>query len=169
MQQASGLDFFTKARVWAGSIVLLAGLCAIVGSAVDWVTVTPPPKPPPGVDFEDRPFGSDDSSDSFSGLEVRDGWVTLISGAALMTGGMLLIMRRRGGWLAVFASIPIGAVTLSAYRAIDSPTSGLLERTETVGDVDPGLGLTLLAGAALVGLIAGVIGLAATPNEETDA
>lgn len=168
MQRGSGLDFFTKARVWAGAFVLLAGLCAIVGSAVDWVTVTPPPEPPPGLDFEQRPFASDESSEPFTGLEVREGWVAAIGGAALMAAGLLLITRTRGGGLAVLASIPIGAVAISSYRALGSVTSGLMERTNTVGDVDPGLGILLVSAAAIVGLIAGVVGLAATPKQHAE-
>lgn len=166
MQTRSGLDFGTKVRVWAGVVVMLAGLTAIVGSAVQWVTVTPPPEPPPGVNFEQRPFAEDESSEPFTGLEIREGWVTALGGAALMAGGLMLIMRARGGGIAVLASIPIGAVAISAYRALGSVTSGLMERTDTVGDADPSIGIILVSAAAIVGLIAGVVGLAATPKPE---
>ena len=166
MQASPELSVFDKARVWAGAIVLLAGLCAILGSAVNWVSVTPPPKPLPGVNFENEPFAGEESSEPFTGLEAREGWITAIAGGALMAAGLLLIMRGRGGGLAVLASVPIGAIAISSYRAVDSPTSGLLERTETVGDADPALGLTLLAAAALAGLVAGVIGMAATPKDQ---
>ena len=166
MQDPPELDVFDRARIWAGAIVLLAGLSTIVGSAVDWVSVTPPPEPPPGVDFDYRPFAGNESSEPFSGLEVREGWVTAVAGAGLMAAGLSLIIRKRGGGLAVLSSIPIGAVAISSDRALGSPTSSLMERTDTVGDADPALGLTLLAAGALVGLIAGVIGMAATPKEE---
>jgi hypothetical protein len=167
MQRGSGLDFFTKARVWAGVVVLLAGLCAIVGSAVEWVTVTKaPPRPPPGVDFQQRPFATDESSEPFTGLEVREGWVSAVGGAVLMAAGLLLISRNRGGGLAVLAAMPIGAMAISSYRSLGSEASDLLDRSGTVGDVDPGLGLVLISAAAVVGLISGVVGLAATPRSE---
>ncbi|MDQ4143559.1 MAG: hypothetical protein M3198_07425 [Actinomycetota bacterium] len=167
MQRQEGLDFFDKARIWAGVIVLLAGLAAVVGSVVDWVTVTPPPDPPPGVDFEEETFAADESSDPFNGLEAKDGWVTLAAGGVEMIAGLLLIMRRRGGWLGVLATVPMGAIAISIYQQLGSPTSELMERTQTVGDADPGLGLTLIAGAAMAGLIASVIGLAATPKNQS--
>lgn len=167
MQRTAGLDFFDKARIWAGIVVLLAGLVAVLGSVVDWVTVTPPPEPPAGVDFEEQPFATDESSAPFNGLEAGDGWVTLAAGGFEMAAGLLLIGRRRGGWLGVLATIPMGAVAISIYKQLGSPTSDLMERTNTVGDADPGLGLTLIAGAALVGLIASVIGVAATPKNQS--
>ena len=167
MQRTSGLDFFDKARIFAGVAVLLAGLAAVVGSVVDWVTVTPPPKPPPGIDFENETFGEEDSSEPFNGLEAGDGWVTAAAGGTQLGAGLMLISRRRGGWLGILASIPLGAVAISTYKALGSPTSALLERTETVGDADPALGLTLVAAAALVGLISAVIGVAATPKNQS--
>lgn len=166
MRRSPGLDFFDRARIWAGIVVLLAGLTAVVGSVVDWVTVTPPPEPPAGVDFEDEDFAVEESSEPFNGLEAGDGWVTLIAGGAEMAAGLLLITRRRGGWVGVLAAIPMGAVAISIYRQL-TPTSELMERTETVGDADPGIGLALVAGAALVGLIASVVGLAATPKNQS--
>lgn len=143
----------------------MAGVAAVVGSVVDWVTVTPPPEPPAGIDFQEEPFAEEESSEPFTGLEAGDGWLTAAAGGAQLVAGLLLITRRRGGWLGILASVPIGAIAISGYRALDSPTSGLLERTDTVGDVDPSLGLTLISAAALVGLISAVIGVAATPKE----
>ena len=168
MQRGTGLDFFDKARIWAGVVVLFAGLAAVVGSAVVWVSITPPPEPPPGVDFEEQPFAQDESSDPFRGLEIREGWVTLVAGGVQLAAGLLLINRRRGGWLCFLASIPMGAVAISTYRALGSPTSSLMERTDTVGDADPAFGLTLVSAAALVGLISAVIGIAATPKAPLD-
>ncbi|MDQ4095446.1 MAG: hypothetical protein M3174_04470 [Actinomycetota bacterium] len=165
MRRSPRLDFFDRARVWAGVFVLLAGLTAVIGSVVDWVTVTPPPQPPAGVNFEDETFAADESSEPFTGVEAGDGWVTLIAGGVEMAAGLLLIMRRRGGWLGVLATVPMGAVAISIYRQL-TPTSELMERTQTVGDADPGIGLALVAGAALIGLIASVIGLAATPKNQ---
>ena len=166
MQQTTQLDFFDKARISAGVVMLLAGMAAVVGSVVDWVSVTPPPKPPPGIDFENDAFGDEESSEPFNGLEAGDGWVTTAGGCAQLGAGLLLISRRRGGWLGILASIPIGAVAISTYKALGSPTSALMERTETVGDADPALGLTLVAAAALIGLISAVIGVAATPKNQ---
>ncbi|MDQ3987276.1 MAG: hypothetical protein M3280_12370, partial [Actinomycetota bacterium] len=131
------LDFGTRARVWAGVLLLIGGLSAVVGSAVNWVTVEPPPEPPPGVDFEGERFGEDDSSEPFNGLEARDGWVTVAGGGLLLVAGLMVISGRGGSGLALLASIPIGAVAISAYRGVSEPTSSIMERTDTVGDADP--------------------------------
>ena len=147
--------------------MLLAGLTAVIGSVVDWVTVTPPPEPPAGVNFEDQPFAPEENSEPFNGLEAGDGWLTVAGGGVQLASGLLLITMRRGGWIGILASIPIGAIAISAYRSLDSPTSRLFEKTGTVGDVDPALGLSLIAAAGLVGLISAVIGVAATPRSQS--
>ena len=41
-----------------------------------------------------------------------------------------------------------------------------MERTDTVGDADPGVGILLVSVGAIAGLIGGVVGLAATPKPE---
>lgn len=157
----------TKARVWAGSLLLLSGVVAVIGASIDWVSVTPPPSPPPGVNFEDEPFAEEESSEPFTGLEAGDGWFVVAGAGALLVAGIMLVSQRGGGWLGFFATIPIGAIAIAAYRALSSPTSSLLERTETVGDVDPAAGLVLTAFAALAGLIASVVGIAATPRSSS--
>ena len=164
MRGDSRLDFGTRARIWAGILLLVGGLIAVVGSTIDWVTVEPPPKPPPGADFEGKRFAEDESSEPFTGLEARDGWVTAAGGGLLLIAGLLAIAGRGGSGLALLASIPIGAVAISAYRGVNEPTSPIMERTKTVGDADPALGLVLIAAAAGFGLIAAAIGVAATPK-----
>ena len=163
MRRASGVDTFTRVRVWSASILLIAGVLAIIGSAIDWVTVEPPPGEPAGIDFEGRPFATEESSDPFTGLEASDGWVTVIGGALMLMAGIRLVTAARGGGAGALGAIVTGAIAISAYRAVGSPTSGIMERTDTVGDAEPGAGLILLVLATVVGLIAAIFAMAATP------
>ncbi len=170
MQQAGGIDFSTKMRVAAGAALLLVGVAGVVGSVVDWVTITPPASPPPGVDFEGEPFAQDESTEPFNGLEARDGYVTLVASGFVLAAGILLVSGRRGGRMGFLASILLGAIAISAYNGTSSPGSTLMERTSTVGEPDPGLGPLLLAIAAIGGLIASALAIAATPRDaETEA
>ena len=151
-------------RVVAGAVLLLVGVLGVVGSVVDWVTITPPGTPPPGVDFEGQPFAPDESTEPFNGLEAGDGYVTLVASGLILAGGLLLVLGRRGGGLAFVASVLMGAIAFSAYNGTSSPGSTLMERTGTVGDPDPGLGPLLLGIAAIAGLIAAALAVAATPR-----
>ena len=165
MQGAPGIDFTTKLRIVAGAVLLIVGVLGVVGSVVDWVTITPPGSPPPGVDFEGDPFVPDESTDPFNGLEARDGYVTLVASGLILAAGFLLVIGRKGGGLAFVSSILLGAVAFSAYEGTSSPGSALMERTDTVGDPDPGLGPLLLGIAAVAGLIAAALAVAATPRD----
>ena len=163
MNQRSAIDPATKFRLWSASLLLVAGAVGVVGSVIDWVTVEPPPRPPAGVDFDNRPFAAEESSEPFTGLEAGDGWVTVAAAGVLLLAGIRLVMDRRGGAIGFLAAIVMGAVAIAAYKGIDSPTSGIMERTDTVGDARPAAGLVLVAGAAFAGLVAALMGIAATP------
>ena len=163
MPKGAGLDPIARFRLWSASVLLVAGAVAVIGSAIDWVTVEPPPRPPAGTDFDDRPFALGESSDPFTGIEAGDGWVTVAAGGILLLAGIRVVMGRRGGGLGFLAGVVTGGIVIAAYKGVNSPTSAIMERTQTVGDAEPALGLMLLAGAAIAGVIAGVTAMAATP------
>lgn len=165
MQRTSGIDFTTKVRVVAGAVLLIVGVLGVVGSVVDWVTITPPGSPPPGVDFEGDPFIPNESTEPFNGLEAGDGYVTLVASGLILAAGFLLVIGRKGGGLGFVSSMLLGAVAISAYRGTSSPGSVLMERTDTAGDPDPALGPLLLGIAAVTGLVAAALAVAATPRD----
>jgi energy-converting hydrogenase Eha subunit C len=147
-------DFLDRARSVAASVMFAAGLAAIVGSLLDWVTIDPPPRLPP-----------DQNADSFTGIEAGDGWWVVLGALSIIAGATLLVLRPRPlyGWLAFLGSTLIGAIAIADYRDVDE----LTERMDRVGrDIDPALGLSLVAAAALVGLIASVAGVAASPRRD---
>ncbi|MGH2819364.1 MAG: hypothetical protein ACRDJ5_01785, partial [Actinomycetota bacterium] len=161
-------DFFDKARAWAVAVMLAAGVGGVIGSLLDWVTITPPPRGPGNVDFG-REIERSRPTVPFNGIEAADGWWTLGAGLLLGVAAVLLLVRRRAryAWLGLLAAMLMGAVAIADYRAIDDLRSSLSQRMDIVGDADPALGITLVAGAALVGLIGAVAGVTATPHRET--
>lgn len=142
--------------------MLAGGLAAIVGAFLDWVSLTLPPTVP--ADQRERAV-------PFTGMDTGDGKWVLVGGALLILCGILLYFRRRSmwGWLGFLGSVTVGAIAIADYRAIGSVTSDLSREMDVVGQPSPGVGITLVAAAALVGLISSLAGVAASPspgNEE---
>ena len=158
------VDFFTKARYWAATIVFVAGLLGAIGSVLNWVTIEPPPRLPTGEDFEGEEFGEEGEPEPFTGIEASDGWFVLGASVVLVIAAALLVLGRRTAWLAFFATLFIGAIAISTYRQVSDPLSSLSERMEVFGRADPGIGLVLVAASAIAGLIGSVVAIAATPR-----
>jgi hypothetical protein len=169
MGRRSGRDFFDVARAWASAVMLAAGAAAIVGSTLDWVSITLRPELRPGTTFQgeaNRPE-SPRITKPFSGLEARDGWWSLAGGVALAGAGVLLFVRGRAAWawVGVLGSVLIGSIAMADYRGIGDLSSSISHRMDIVGAAEPGLGLTLVVGAAIAGLVASVAGIAASPRD----
>ncbi|MGH2730383.1 MAG: hypothetical protein ACRDJI_07200 [Actinomycetota bacterium] len=157
MSEPPAQDFMERARSVAASVLFAAGLAAILGSVIDWVTIEPPPRLP-----------SDQNAEPFTGVEADDGWWVIAAAVLVITSAVLLVLRRRSlyGWLGFAASTVIGSIAVADYRGVEE----LAERMDRVGrDVDPGLGLSLVAAAALVGLLASAAGAAASPKSTSSA
>ena len=154
MADSPAREFFDKARGWVSGGLFLAGALAIIGSLLDWVTFTVAEQAVPGA----RP------SEPLSGLDVGDGrWV--IGAAVVIIGcAFLLVLRQRAGYagLAMLASILIGAISVSDYRGI----ADVATEVGLVGIPHAGLGLTLAVAASIVGLLASIAGVAATPRTD---
>jgi hypothetical protein len=154
MADSPAREFFDKARGWVSAGLFFAGALAIVGSLMDWVTFTVTEQALPGA----RP------SDPRSGLDVGDGRVVIGAGVVLIVAAFLLVLRRRAAYagLAMLASIVIGAIGVSDYRGINDLAAGI----GFVGIPHAGLGLTLVVVASILGLIAAIAGVAATPRRD---
>jgi hypothetical protein len=154
-------DYLDKARTFAVVGLLVAALLAIAGSLLDWVHIVPPDVVPEREAANIEPF---------TGVEAQDGlWV--ISGALLLGASAVgLLIRRKGSYaLAAFlVSIVIGAIAVADYRGVGEVSSAISQRMNIVGDATAGIGLKLVALAALLGLISSIIGLAATPKTARD-
>ena len=164
-----GRDYFDKARTWAVAVMILAGAGAIAGAMLDWVTIAESPELAPDVDFgSDVALEPPEPTEPYSGVEARDGWPVLAGGIALIWCALLLAVRKRSlyGWLGFIACVVIGAVGIADYKGVGDLSSAISERMDVVGDPQPAFGITLVAASALVGLIASVAGVAASPNRE---
>ncbi len=163
----SGVDFFDRVRSVAGGALMASGAAAAVGSLLDWVTITPPPKVRPV--FRNMDLEGVKASQPFSGLEAGDGWWVIGAGVVMILTAGLLIVRRRSlyAWIALLAAMVMGGITFADFRAIGDLGSGLSWRMDVVGQARPALGITLVAAAALVGIVAAGAGIAASPRTDT--
>lgn len=167
-------DFFDKARRFAAAGIVVAGLCAIAGSLLDWVVITER-EVAPGVDFGAETGELEPGQgEPFSGVEDRDGRLTLAGGVALVGAAAALVVRKRTtfAWLAFWIALGIGGIAFADYRTISKVTddenatapSGILLRHEVGAEASPGPGLTLIAASGMLGIISAVGGVAATPR-----
>jgi len=163
----SGVDFFDRVRSVAGGALMASGAAAAVGSLLDWVTITPPPKVRPA--FRNMDLEGVKASQPFSGLEAGDGWWVIGAGVVMILTAGLLIVRQRSlyAWIALLAAMVMGGITFADFRAIGDLGSGLSRRMDIVGQARPALGITLVAAAALVGIVAAGAGIAASPRTDT--
>ncbi|MGH2749148.1 MAG: hypothetical protein ACRDKB_14675 [Actinomycetota bacterium] len=157
-------DYFDRARRVAATGLFVAGVLAVAGSLLPWVEVTPPLV---------VPEAEAERADALIGIEISDGRVVLVAGVVIIAAAALLVLRRRSGWawLALAASILVGAIGISDYRQVSGfrPEAGVqppfVRRAERAGEVDPAFALILVAAAGIVGLVASVGALAATPSD----
>lgn len=170
MRSAMPTDFFDKARRFAAAGIVLAGLCAITGSFMDWAVITER-QIAPDVDFGDATDELEPGQgQAFKGIDDRDGRLTLIGGIALVACAVALLVRKKTGsaWLAFWVALAIGGIAFADYRTVsenkEAPT-GILLRHEVGVEASPGPGLTLIAASGMLGVISSVGGVAATPRE----
>lgn len=167
-------DFFDRARRLAAAGIVLAGLCAITGSFLDWAVITERGVAP-NVDFGEQ---TDDiepgQGKAFAGIEDRDGRLVLAGGVGLIAAAAALVARKRStfAWLAFWVSLAIGGIAFADYRTVsenDDAPRGILLRHEVGVEASPGPGLTIVAAAGMLGIISAVGGVAATPRTEPEA
>jgi hypothetical protein len=175
MRAAAPSGYFDSARRFAAAGILLAGLCAIAGSFLEWAVITERQV------AEDVDFGEDTGEiepgqgEPFKGIEDRDGRLTLVGGIGLVAAAVALVARKRTtfAWLAFWVSLAIGGIAFADYRTVseneDDAPHGILLRHEVGAEANPGVGLTLVAAAGMLGVISSVGGVAATPRTDPDA
>jgi hypothetical protein len=163
-------DFFDVARKWAAVLLVGAGVLAVVGSMLDWVTITVRPSLSENIDFGDQrdALEAPQVTEPFSGLEAGEGYWVLGAGIVLVAMGALLLLRRRAlyAWLALLASVVIGAVAFADFRGVGDLSSSFSRRMEIVGKARPALGLTLVAVSAFMGVLGAAGGIAASPKRD---
>jgi hypothetical protein len=163
--RSGAMDFFDKARSLAAATLVASGVAAIIGSLLSWVTIEPPPGIDPNTDFGDAAIERVRVTEPFTGVEAGDGRWVVAAGGIMVVAAILLVWRRRGlyAWISLLASVFIGAIAFADYRGIGDLSSALSRRMDIVGQARPAIGITLVATAAVVGLLASAAGIAATP------
>jgi hypothetical protein len=154
----TAITYFDRARSLASALMIAGGAGAIIGSFLDWVTIDPPPTVPDDQLANTVPY---------SGIEAGDGWVAIALGIIIIAAAIALATAHRRGFarLAFIACIVLGGLAFADARAVGDLESGISQRMDVVGEPDSGLGIKLVAVAALVGLIGSATGLAASPRE----
>lgn len=160
MSQETTVGFLDRARGAAAAGLIAAGATGILGSLLDWVTITAPP----------TEQGRAEATRPFNGVEATDGWWVIGLSAVLILMAIMLTVRRRSlyAWLGFLVSIVIGGIAIADYRGIGEISSSISQRMDIVGDADPAIGITLVAASALIGVIASLVGVAATPRAPAD-
>ena len=138
--------------------MVASGIAAIVGSFLDWVSVIPPIVVPTRQAPRLAPF---------NGIEAGDGKVVVAAGVVILVCAALLRWRKKAlySWIAFIASVAIGGIAIADFRGIDRL---FYEEMNRIGDPSPALGLQLVAVSALVGLLASLAGIAASPHVEEE-
>ena len=170
MSDYSRSDYFDRARLVAVAMIVAAAALAIVGSLLDWVTITAIPRLDPEADFGGEQIEAPRIRAPYSGVEANDGWYVVGGCVVLLLAAVGLAIRRRSryAWLAFVAAMFVGAVAFSAYRAVGNLDSSISRRMEIVGDPDPGVGITLVAIGAVAALLGSVLGLISTPSRRAE-
>ena len=161
-------DTFDRARSLAVALMIAAGLAAIVGSVLDWATIDTCPRVAEDIDFQGAEVEEPPPCETFRGIDILDGKIVIAAGAATIVFAYLLASRRTSGpaWLGFLTSIVAGGIAIADYRTIGDVNSSVSERADLIGEASPGMGLTLVAVSALIGVIAAVIGVAASPHRD---
>ena len=147
-------DYFDKARSYCAAVLVAIGAAAILGSFLDWVTIQAPAVIPADQASRLEPF---------NGIEAKDGLLIIGASVFVIFCAVMLVLRRRAlwAWGAFLASMLIGGIAVADYRGIEQIFYDEMDR---IGDPAPAVGLTLVAAAGFIGLIAAAAGVAATPK-----
>lgn len=153
-------DLFEKARRAASALLVLAGALAVGGSFMDWVE----------IDFAEPTvlLLEDGGISPRAGVEVGNGWWAVGAGGLLILLALGVVARRRSlyGWLAFLTSVVLGSIVVADYRGARGLADELMAGGGPEVDTAPGLGLTVVGIAALLGSIAGLLAVAGSPKPE---
>jgi hypothetical protein len=172
-EEAEQRDFFEVARRWAAIALIAAGVLGVVGSMLDWITITVRPSLSQNIDFGTQREGIETpkKTEPFTGLEAGEGYYVLGAGVVQVAAGALLLLHRRAryAWLGLLAAVVVGAIAFADFRGVGDLSSSISRRMEIVGRARPALGLTLVAAAAFVGVLGAAAGIAASPKPNREA
>lgn len=157
MSRSSSGDYFERARAISATVLFAAAAVAIIGAVLDWIVVDAVPP--------DVPADQADRLPPFTGIEIGDGWFVIAAAVVVAISAFFIVLRARFAWLAFLGSVAIGGIAISDYRGVADIHLGL----EAIGrGPRPGIGLTLVAAAGVISLVASVAAIAASPSSSRD-
>ena len=148
------MDTFDRARAYSAAGMVAAGAATIIGTLLEWVTITPPQIIPADLIPQAEPF---------TGLETKSAPYLLIAAGIVILSALLLVWRRRTlyAWIGFLASMVIGGLAFQNYRGLEEL---FYEQMERIGEPSAALGLMLVVAGGIAGLIASAAGVAAAPS-----
>jgi hypothetical protein len=160
-----GLDFFDRVRRGAVAILLASGAAIVIGGVLDWASLERCPEIVEGSTFDESEL-EDPPPCPLRGIDATEGKVAVVSGFVMLFGAIMLTLRERSGyaWLAFVSAIVAGSVAIAAYRGIGDVNSSISRRFGLIDAYEVTLGLNLVAAAAIVGMIASIAAITATPQ-----
>jgi hypothetical protein len=161
------VDFFERARRVAVAVLLAAGAACVIGGVLDWATLERCPEIVPGSNFDESEL-EDPPPCPVRGVDTTEGKIAIAAGFGTLAAAILLTLKVRGSyaWLALLTSVVAGSFAISAYRGIGDANSSISRRLGLIDAYEPGIGLILVAAAAVIGVLAAVGGIAATPARD---
>jgi hypothetical protein len=129
--------------VWTGALLTLGGLAATVGSLLTWVHEV---------------IGGGPTKD-FSGISGnRDGKITVVFGALLLIGGILIVLKQGRIWVAITGTVLAAILALIALADIGD-VSDKSKQFSGFGHLDVGVGLVIVLVGAIVALAFSIVGI----------
>lgn len=158
---ARAITYFDKARAFASALMIAAGTASILGAALEWVTITPPPTVPDAELAKTQPY---------SGLEAGDGWWVVALSIVLIAAGIALAASKSRTFarMGFVVAIIMGGIAIADVRSVGEFDSAISQKMDIVGDPDPAFGVKLVAVGAVLAFIGAAIGLAASPRDPED-
>lgn len=165
MATADEVTYFDRARQVAVVLLLAAGAACVIGGVMGWATLERCPEIIPGTSFEESEL-EEPPPCPVRGIDTTEGKVAIAAGFATLGSSILLTLRKRASfaWLALVGAVVAGSSAISAYRGVGDANSSISRRMGLIDAFEPGTGLILTTAAAIVGVMAAVGAIAATPH-----
>jgi hypothetical protein len=130
--------------VWTGALLALGGLAATVGSLLTWVHAV---------------VAGGGPTKDFSGISGdRDGKITVVFGALLLIGGILIVLKQGRIWVAITGTVLAAILVLIALADIGD-VSDKSKQLSGFGHLDVGVGLVIVLVGAIVALAFSIVGI----------
>ncbi len=167
MAASQGVDLFERVRRVAIAILLAAGAAGVIGAVFDWAAPERCPEVLPGSTFEEAEL-EDAPPSPVRGIDAAEGKVVVGASFTILFAAIMLTLRPKPlyAWLAFAAAVVAGSAAIAAYRGIGNPDSSISRRFGMIDAYEVQLGLNLAAAAAVIGFIAAVAAITATPRTD---